>query len=558
MALGRGAGRSRGDPGVERGADSRRRARRARTTWPRSPPRRSDAGNLLIPLVRHLTRRVACSRRDGGRTRALGRHEPGRDRHGAGAATARGRCRHRWPRSTRPRPRPPIWRAATSATPIAGRTWLQQATPTTFGAKAAAWLDAHRPGASAAGERPRRRPGRAVRRRHRHAVEPRPARARRGRGAGGPPRPARARPAVAHRAQPTGRRRVRAGHDVRLAGQGRPRHRAPGADRGRRGRRAGGSRARRLVVDAAQAQPRRGRRAAVAAAVQAPGLVATMLSAMPQEHERAVGGWQAEWETLPALVDLTPAIGAGAWPRRCAHLVVDEARMRANLDAAGGVARAEGLVAAPGAARSAGATRSRWSNAACRRALAEGRAAARGGRRRAADSRLPRRRSEIASALDPGGFTGFEPHVRRPRPAPLAARAGSEDRHGRRPTPRGRHGDQAHGAGRRHVDRAVAATTPLTAEFQDLITRYAWGEIWTRPGLDLRSRRILVDRHDGGAGTLGGTAHARARRRWPPAASAPTNSRRSSCSRRSTVACRRPTMRWPSCRRCVAEAPSAR
>jgi 4-carboxymuconolactone decarboxylase len=43
-----------------------------------------------------------------------------------------------------------------------------------------------------------------------------------------------------------------------------------------------------------------------------------------------------------------------------------------------------------------------------------------------------------------------------------------------------------------HVDRATAATTPLTAEFQDLITRYAWGEIWTRPGLDERSRRVLV------------------------------------------------------------------
>ncbi len=43
-----------------------------------------------------------------------------------------------------------------------------------------------------------------------------------------------------------------------------------------------------------------------------------------------------------------------------------------------------------------------------------------------------------------------------------------------------------------HVDRAIAHTTPLTAEFQDLITRYAWGEIWTRPGLDVRSRRILV------------------------------------------------------------------
>ena len=43
-----------------------------------------------------------------------------------------------------------------------------------------------------------------------------------------------------------------------------------------------------------------------------------------------------------------------------------------------------------------------------------------------------------------------------------------------------------------HVDRASAAATELTAEFQDLITRYAWGEIWTRPGLDQRSRRILV------------------------------------------------------------------
>ncbi|HEU4937295.1 MAG TPA: carboxymuconolactone decarboxylase family protein [Vicinamibacterales bacterium] len=46
--------------------------------------------------------------------------------------------------------------------------------------------------------------------------------------------------------------------------------------------------------------------------------------------------------------------------------------------------------------------------------------------------------------------------------------------------------------GNAHVDRASAQTTPLTAEFQDLITRYAWGEIWTRPGLDIRTRRILV------------------------------------------------------------------
>jgi 3-oxoadipate enol-lactonase/4-carboxymuconolactone decarboxylase len=43
-----------------------------------------------------------------------------------------------------------------------------------------------------------------------------------------------------------------------------------------------------------------------------------------------------------------------------------------------------------------------------------------------------------------------------------------------------------------HVDRAAAGTTPFTSDFQDLITRYAWGEIWTRPGLDRRSRSIVT------------------------------------------------------------------
>jgi len=43
-----------------------------------------------------------------------------------------------------------------------------------------------------------------------------------------------------------------------------------------------------------------------------------------------------------------------------------------------------------------------------------------------------------------------------------------------------------------HVDRASAQTTPLTAEFQDLITRYAWGEIWTRPGLPRHTRSLLT------------------------------------------------------------------
>jgi 3-oxoadipate enol-lactonase/4-carboxymuconolactone decarboxylase len=43
-----------------------------------------------------------------------------------------------------------------------------------------------------------------------------------------------------------------------------------------------------------------------------------------------------------------------------------------------------------------------------------------------------------------------------------------------------------------HVDRAVAATTPFTAPFQDLITRYAWGEVWSRPGLDRRTRSAVT------------------------------------------------------------------
>ncbi|GIH25104.1 3-oxoadipate enol-lactonase [Acrocarpospora phusangensis] len=46
--------------------------------------------------------------------------------------------------------------------------------------------------------------------------------------------------------------------------------------------------------------------------------------------------------------------------------------------------------------------------------------------------------------------------------------------------------------GDEHVDRAVAATTGFTADFQDFITRYAWGEIWTRPGLDRRTRSCIT------------------------------------------------------------------
>ena len=46
--------------------------------------------------------------------------------------------------------------------------------------------------------------------------------------------------------------------------------------------------------------------------------------------------------------------------------------------------------------------------------------------------------------------------------------------------------------GDEHVDRAAARATTFTADFQDLITRYAWGEIWARPGLDRRTRSCIT------------------------------------------------------------------
>ncbi len=46
--------------------------------------------------------------------------------------------------------------------------------------------------------------------------------------------------------------------------------------------------------------------------------------------------------------------------------------------------------------------------------------------------------------------------------------------------------------GREHVDKSVANATPFNEPFQDLITRYAWGEIWTRPGLPRATRSMIT------------------------------------------------------------------
>jgi 3-carboxy-cis,cis-muconate cycloisomerase len=69
---------------------------------------------------------------------------------------------------------------------------------------------------------------------------------------------------------------------------------------------------------------------ALACTRRVPGLVATMLSAMEQEHQRAAGAWQAEWGTLAELVTLTGS--ATAWVRDLVgSLEIDPARMEANL-----------------------------------------------------------------------------------------------------------------------------------------------------------------------------------------------------------------------------------
>ena len=81
---------------------------------------------------------------------------------------------------------------------------------------------------------------------------------------------------------------------------------------------------------------------ALAAAQRVPGLVATMLMAMTQEHERGLGGWQAEWDTMPEIFLVT----AGALQRMlevAEGLEVNAGRMRANLDITHGLIFSEAV-----------------------------------------------------------------------------------------------------------------------------------------------------------------------------------------------------------------------
>jgi 3-carboxy-cis,cis-muconate cycloisomerase len=81
---------------------------------------------------------------------------------------------------------------------------------------------------------------------------------------------------------------------------------------------------------------------AIAAAVRVPALVSTMLTAAVQEHERGLGNWPAEWETLPEIVMLT-AGSLAAMAEVAEGLMVDADRMRSNLELTQGLVFAESV-----------------------------------------------------------------------------------------------------------------------------------------------------------------------------------------------------------------------
>jgi 3-carboxy-cis,cis-muconate cycloisomerase len=297
-------------------------------------------GNLAIPLVRQLTHAVEAIDRDAARYVHWG--ATSQDIIDTGLVLQLQRAV------------PPIMRhldraaAAAAAharryvdTPMPGRTWLQQSTPITFGVKAAGWLDAlsrQRTALADALEQTRvlqfgGASGTLASLGEQGATVAERLASRLGLRA----------PAMAWHAY---RDRLayfacalgvtcgtlgKIGRDVSLLAQTEVGEAAEG--------RSGGS----------SAMPHKrnpvGASVAVAAAVRAPGLVATMLAAMPQEHERGLGGWQAEWATLPELVLLTAGTSR-AIATLMEGLEIDETRMRANLESTGGLITSEAVAMA--------------------------------------------------------------------------------------------------------------------------------------------------------------------------------------------------------------------
>ena len=290
---------------------------------------------------------------------------------------------------------------------------------------------------------------------------------------------------------------------------------------------------------------------------QVPGLLATLAAAAEQEHQRAAGAWHSEWEPFSGLLRLTGS--AASWGAELlAGLTADPARMRANLDAAGGFPLAErvsGLLAPAVGAVAAHDLVAEASAAAAAAGLPL-RAALLGdpdlrGRLDAAGV-TP---AQVEAALDPAGYLGaagefidaalaahragrgLTRHISGRPVAPVAAdarrlqqgpegaqiagagwRAAARWWCGRACTParwvvflpdairhqhrRASMDDASRAAqgmtvrrevlGDAHVDRVLAGRTAFSSDFQDLIARYAWGDIWSRPGLSRAERSMLT------------------------------------------------------------------
>ena len=143
----------------------------------------------------------------------------------------------------------------------------------------------------------------------------------------------------------------------------------------------------------------------IAAATRAPGLVATLLSAMPQEHERSLGLWHAEWETLPELCCLVSGALAQALIAVPA-LEVDAERMRGNLELTRGLVMAESVSIA--LAQKVGREKAHHLvERCCRQAVAEQRHL-RGVLGDCAEVRDELNDAELDHLLDPAGYLGQE------------------------------------------------------------------------------------------------------------------------------------------------------
>lgn len=141
----------------------------------------------------------------------------------------------------------------------------------------------------------------------------------------------------------------------------------------------------------------------IAAATRAPGLVSTLLSAMPQEHERSLGLWHAEWETLPELC----CVVSGALQQALtvvAGLEVDPARMQGNLEQTRGLVLAEAVSIAL-AQRIGRDAAHHLVEQCCKRAVADGRHL-RGVLAETPAIREQFNDAELDRLLDPAGYLG--------------------------------------------------------------------------------------------------------------------------------------------------------